>query len=103
MEFRNFEIILEEDADGNGWHACSPAWEDLGAATCGETREESIDNIKEVLAMIVAEIRDVSITPEEVAERGGFPQSPCQRRQRFPVRSHRDLTDSRAGHRLICP
>ena len=75
MEFREFVIVLEEDACGNGWHACYPAWEDLGAATCGDTREEAIRNIQEVLAMIIAEIHDGSITPEEVAERGGLPRA----------------------------
>ena len=75
MEFRNFEIVLEEDADGNGWHACYPAWEDLGAATCGDTREQAMHNMKEVLSMIVAEIHEGSITPEEVAERGGLPET----------------------------
>ena len=75
MEFRNFTIVLEEDAYGNGWHACYPAWEDLGAATCGDTREEAIQKIREVLGMIIAEIHDGSITPEEVAERGGLPQA----------------------------
>ena len=78
MEYRNFLIVLEEDDCGNGWHASYPAWEDLGAATCGDTREEAIHNIKEVLAMIVAEITEGSITPEEVAERGGFPESPAK-------------------------
>ena len=78
MEYRNFRIVLEEDDSGNGWHACYQPWEDLGAATCGDTREEAIRNIKEVLAMIVAEITEGSITPEEVAERGGFPESPAK-------------------------
>ena len=73
MEFRNFTIALEEDAYGNGWHACYPAWEDLGAATCGDTREEALRKIREVLGMIIDEIHDGSITPEEVAERGGLP------------------------------
>ena len=75
MEFRNFEIELVEDDSGNGWHASYPAWEDLGAATCGDTREEAIHNIKEVLAMIIAEINDGSITPEEVVQRGGMPET----------------------------
>ena len=75
MEFRNFEIELVEDACGQGWHACYQPWEDLGPATCGDTREEAIHNIKEVLAMVVAEINEGSITPEEVAERGGLPGS----------------------------
>lgn len=78
MEYRNFLIVLEEDDSGNGWHASYPAWEDLGAATCGDTREAAIHNIKEVLAMIIAEINEGSITPEEVAERGGLPESPAK-------------------------
>lgn len=76
METRDFVILLEEDDSGNGWHACYPAWEDLGAATCGDTREDAITNIKEVLGAIIAEIRDGSISQEEIADRGGFPTVP---------------------------
>lgn len=78
MEYRNFLIVLEEDDCGNGWHACYQPWEDLGAATCGDTREEAIHNIKEVLAMIIAEINDGSITLEEVVQRGGIPETPAR-------------------------
>lgn len=78
MESLNFAIVLEADAAGNGWHSCYPAWEDLGAATCGNTREEAIHNIKEVLAIILAEIRDGTIAGDEVAARGGLPHSRFQ-------------------------
>ncbi len=75
MEFRDFPIVLEEDAGGNGWHACYQPREDLGVATCGDTREAAIHNIKEVLSMIVAEIRQGYITWEEVVQRGGIRQT----------------------------
>ncbi len=75
MESLDFAIVLEADDHGNGWHSCYPAWEDWGAATCGNTREEAISNIKEALAIILAEIHDGTIAGDEVAERGGLPYS----------------------------
>jgi predicted RNase H-like HicB family nuclease len=59
MKTYNFKVVLEpdEDFDGNasGWHAYCPALERLGGSTWGETREEALKNIGEVVHMIVEE------------------------------------------------
>ncbi|MGA2144971.1 MAG: type II toxin-antitoxin system HicB family antitoxin [Bryobacteraceae bacterium] len=59
MKTYNFKVVLEpdEDFDGNpsGWHVYCPALEKLGGSTWGETREEALKNINEVVRMIVEE------------------------------------------------
>jgi predicted RNase H-like HicB family nuclease len=49
-----FKIVVEPDEDR--WRAYCPALEVQGAATWGWTREEALQNIREVLEMIVAEL-----------------------------------------------
>jgi predicted RNase H-like HicB family nuclease len=60
MKTYNFKVVIErdEDFDGNpsGWHAYCPALKHLGGATWGETREEALKNISEVVHMIVEEL-----------------------------------------------
>ena len=51
-----FKIVVEPDEDR--WRAYYPALEAQGAATWGRTREEALQNIREVLKMIVVEIAD---------------------------------------------
>jgi predicted RNase H-like HicB family nuclease len=59
MKTYNFKVVVEpdEDFDGHpsGWHAFCPALESLGGSTWGETREEALKNINEVVHMIVEE------------------------------------------------
>jgi predicted RNase H-like HicB family nuclease len=59
MKTYNFKVVLErdEDFDGNpsGWHAYCPALKSVGGATWGETQEEALKNISEVVHMIVEE------------------------------------------------
>jgi predicted RNase H-like HicB family nuclease len=49
-----FKIVVEPDEDR--WRAFCPALEAQGAATWGNTREEALQHIREVLEMIVAEM-----------------------------------------------
>ena len=56
MDLLAFKVVIEPDEDV--WQSYYPAWEHLGAATCGETQEEAAINIKEVLEMIVGEIEE---------------------------------------------
>ena len=49
-----FRIVVEPDEDR--WRAYCPELEAQGAATWGYTREEAIDNIREVMEMVVAEL-----------------------------------------------
>jgi predicted RNase H-like HicB family nuclease len=62
MKTYNFKAILEpdEDFDGNpsGWHVYCPALKKLGGSTWGETREEALKNISEVVHMIVQEFME---------------------------------------------
>jgi predicted RNase H-like HicB family nuclease len=49
-----FNVVVEPDEDRR--RAYCPALETQGAATWGHTREEALAHIREVLAMIVAEL-----------------------------------------------
>jgi len=59
MKTYNFKVVVEpdEDFEGNpaGWHAYCPALESLGGSTWGETREEALKNVNQVVHMIVEE------------------------------------------------
>jgi predicted RNase H-like HicB family nuclease len=79
MKTYSFKVIVEpdEDFDGKaaGWHAYCPALESVGGSTWGETEEQALKNISEVVHMIVEEfIEDGTPLPEgpedsvEVAE-----------------------------------
>lgn len=46
-----FEVVVEPDEDL--WHAYAPALEDHGAVTWGETREEALRHIGEVVRLVV--------------------------------------------------
>jgi predicted RNase H-like HicB family nuclease len=47
-----FKVVIEPDEDR--WHASCPTLVSRGAATWGQTREEALANIEEVLKMVVA-------------------------------------------------
>ena len=53
----NFKIVVEpdEDFDGHpsGWHAYCPSLERQGASTWGETEDDALKNIKELVRMVV--------------------------------------------------
>jgi predicted RNase H-like HicB family nuclease len=49
-----FHIVVERDA--NEWRAYCPAFENYGASTGGETREEALTHIHSVLFMILHQI-----------------------------------------------
>lgn len=49
-----FQVALEPD--GDGWRAFYPPLEHIGASTWGNTEEEAVQHIHEVLAMIVDEL-----------------------------------------------
>jgi len=48
-----FKVELEPDEEG--WRAFYPPLEEIGASTWGETQEEALKNIQEVLSMILEE------------------------------------------------
>ena len=56
-----FKIVIEDDEHEDGrsvFRAYCPALESIGAATWGDTREEAVKNIGEVLRMIVEELAE---------------------------------------------
>ena len=58
-----FKVVVEPDEDR--WHAYCPASEQCGAATWGNTEEEALRHINEVVQMIVEElIEDGEPIPE---------------------------------------
>ena len=58
--------MLEPDEDV--WHAYCPALRGYGAATWGATRAEALRHIREVVAMVVAElIEDGEAVPADEA------------------------------------
>ncbi|MBI2150200.1 MAG: type II toxin-antitoxin system HicB family antitoxin [Acidobacteria bacterium] len=56
-----FKVVVEDDEHEDGRKAfsvCCPALEHVGAVTWGDTREEALKNIGEVLHMIVEEFAE---------------------------------------------
>ena len=67
MKTYAFRVIVEPDEDR--WHAYCPALKQYGAATWGNTREEALKHIQEVVQMVVDElIEDGEEIPEEPRE-----------------------------------
>lgn len=66
MTTYTFKVVVEPDEDR--WRSYQPELEAQGAATWGNTREEALQNIREVLEMIVAElVEDGKSVPANVA------------------------------------
>lgn len=56
MKTYTFRVVVEPD-DGR-WHAYCPALKQYGAVTWGVTEEEALQHIREVVQMIVDELRE---------------------------------------------
>lgn len=54
MKSYAFRVVVEPD-DGR-WHASCPVLENRGAYTWGDTQEEALDNIREVVQMVVDDL-----------------------------------------------
>lgn len=59
MKTYTFKVIVEADADR--WHAYCPALEEYGASTWGNTAEEALQHIHEVVQMVVEELTEDGI------------------------------------------
>lgn len=66
-----FNVVIEPDDDA--WHAYCPALQGYGAVTWGRTRDEALRHIREVVEMVVAELRDEG---EAVPTETGVPEEP---------------------------
>ena len=53
MQTYIFQVELEPDEDG--WHIFYAPWRKIGASTWGRTKEEAMQNIREVLEIILEE------------------------------------------------
>ena len=54
MKTYSFRVVVEPDE--SRWHAYCPALKDYGAVTWGNSREEALKNIEEVVQMVVEEL-----------------------------------------------
>ena len=59
MKTYTFKVVVEPDEDR--WHAYCPALEQYGAATWGNTREEALKHIQEVVQMVIDELAEDGI------------------------------------------
>jgi predicted RNase H-like HicB family nuclease len=67
MKTYTFKVVAEPDEDR--WHAYCPALERQGAATWGNTREEALKNIHEVVQLVVESmIEHGEQLPEQTTE-----------------------------------
>ena len=48
-------LRVELEPVGERWHVFFPDWENIGASTWGNTREQALNHIQEVLLMIIEE------------------------------------------------
>jgi len=60
MRTYTFRVVVEPD--GNRWHAHCPALQPYGAATWGDSEEEALRHIQEVVQMVVEELQEEGIT-----------------------------------------
>jgi predicted RNase H-like HicB family nuclease len=59
MKTYTFKVVVEPDEDR--WHAYCPALEQYGAATWGNTQEEALKHIQEVVQMVIEELGEDGI------------------------------------------
>jgi len=59
MKTYTFKVVVERDEDR--WHAYCPALEQYGAATWGNTRDEALKHIQEVVQMVIEELAEDGI------------------------------------------
>lgn len=67
MKTYTFKVVVEPDEDR--WHAYCPVLESQGASTWGNTREEALKHIDEVIQLVVGSIIEHGEKlPEETME-----------------------------------
>ena len=59
MKTYTFKVVVEPDEDR--WHAYCPALEQYGATTWGNTHEEALKHIQEVVQMVIEELAEDGI------------------------------------------
>ncbi|MGE5444551.1 MAG: type II toxin-antitoxin system HicB family antitoxin [Ignavibacteriales bacterium] len=70
MKTYAFRVVVEPDEDR--WHAYCPVLKQYGAATWGDTKEEALKHIQEVVQMIIDELiedgEEIPLEPKEEIE-----------------------------------
>jgi predicted RNase H-like HicB family nuclease len=67
MSTYTFKVVVE--ADDERWHAYCPALAERGGATWGDTREEALQGIEDVVKMVVESmVEHGESIPEEPAD-----------------------------------
>ena len=67
MKTYTFKVVVEPDEDR--WHAYCPTLEDRGAATWGDTCEEALQHIDEVVQLVVdSKVAHDELLPEESSD-----------------------------------
>jgi len=71
-----FKVVVERDEDR--WHAYCPALADRGGATWGDTPEQAVSNLQEVVKMIVESLAEHGepIAPTEPSDAVGVSHEP---------------------------
>ena len=69
---KTYVFKVELEPDGDGWRAFCPAWEHIGASTWGCTRKEAMQNIREVLELVLADLIEENDPIPELPEGSGF-------------------------------
>jgi len=59
MKTYTFKVVAEPDEDR--WHAYCPALEQYGATTWGNSHEEALKHIQEVVQMVIEELAEDGI------------------------------------------
>jgi predicted RNase H-like HicB family nuclease len=59
MKTYTFKVVVEPDEDR--WHAYCPALGQYGAATWGNTHDEALKHIQEVVQMVIEELAEDGI------------------------------------------
>ena len=68
---KTYVFKVELAPDGDGWRAFCPAWEHIGASTWGCTRNEAMQNIREVLELVLQDLIEENDPIPEFPERAG--------------------------------
>lgn len=66
-----FKVVIEDDTHEDGrqaYHSYCPALEKYGASTWGDTREEALQHIQEVVQMIVEELTEEGALSEHLPQ-----------------------------------
>ena len=68
MKTYTFRVVAEQDEDK--WVAYSPELKDKGGATWGETKEEALKNLEEVIWLVLEDMEECGELESEMEKKG---------------------------------